>query len=82
MEPWLVVLKENSTAMSLISNIVDFTQILNRHPPFGNQIRESVIHLPKYEVTLEQVKDIAMFYCQRHKYVMMLYNRAFHFLIL
>uniref|UniRef100_A0A3Q3IGD2 DNA 3'-5' helicase n=1 Tax=Monopterus albus TaxID=43700 RepID=A0A3Q3IGD2_MONAL len=30
-------------------------QILNRHPPFGNQIRESVIHLPKYDVTLEQL---------------------------
>ncbi|XP_040912221.1 probable ATP-dependent DNA helicase HFM1 [Toxotes jaculatrix] len=29
--------------------------ILNRHPPFGNQIRESVTHLPKYEVTLEQL---------------------------
>ncbi|XP_076601310.1 putative ATP-dependent DNA helicase HFM1 [Chaetodon auriga] len=29
--------------------------ILNRHPPFGSQIRESVIHLPKYEVTLEQL---------------------------
>ncbi|KAM9349950.1 putative ATP-dependent DNA helicase HFM1 [Symphorus nematophorus] len=29
--------------------------ILSRHPPFGNQIRESVIHLPKYEVTLEQL---------------------------
>ncbi|XP_047445151.1 probable ATP-dependent DNA helicase HFM1 [Mugil cephalus] len=29
--------------------------ILNRHPPFGNQIRESVIHLPKYEVILEQL---------------------------
>ncbi|XP_044076280.1 probable ATP-dependent DNA helicase HFM1 isoform X2 [Siniperca chuatsi] len=29
--------------------------ILNRHPPFGNQIRESVINLPKYEVTLEQL---------------------------
>ncbi|XP_029380596.1 probable ATP-dependent DNA helicase HFM1 [Echeneis naucrates] len=29
--------------------------ILNRHPPFGNQIRESVLHLPKYEVTLEQL---------------------------
>ncbi|CAF96372.1 unnamed protein product, partial [Tetraodon nigroviridis] len=28
--------------------------IVNRHPPFGNQIRESVIHLPKYEVILEQ----------------------------
>ncbi|XP_028329079.1 probable ATP-dependent DNA helicase HFM1 [Gouania willdenowi] len=29
--------------------------ILNRHPPFGNQIRESVLHLPKYDVTLEQL---------------------------
>ncbi|XP_029929862.1 probable ATP-dependent DNA helicase HFM1 [Myripristis murdjan] len=29
--------------------------IANRHPPFGNQIRESVIHLPKYEVSLEQL---------------------------
>ncbi|KAI3375127.1 hypothetical protein L3Q82_021643, partial [Scortum barcoo] len=29
--------------------------ILNRHPPFGNQIRDSVIHLPKYEVILEQL---------------------------
>uniref|UniRef100_A0A3B3RIN2 DNA 3'-5' helicase n=1 Tax=Paramormyrops kingsleyae TaxID=1676925 RepID=A0A3B3RIN2_9TELE len=30
-------------------------QIVNRHPPFGNQIREAVIHLPKYEVGLEQI---------------------------
>ncbi|XP_074544724.1 putative ATP-dependent DNA helicase HFM1 [Halichoeres trimaculatus] len=29
--------------------------IVNRHPPFGNLIRESVIHLPKYDVTLEQL---------------------------
>nr|XP_015831544.2 probable ATP-dependent DNA helicase HFM1 isoform X2 [Nothobranchius furzeri] len=29
--------------------------ILNRHPPFGNQIRDSVRHLPKYSVTLEQL---------------------------
>uniref|UniRef100_A0A3B3RKF1 Probable ATP-dependent DNA helicase HFM1 n=1 Tax=Paramormyrops kingsleyae TaxID=1676925 RepID=A0A3B3RKF1_9TELE len=29
--------------------------IVNRHPPFGNQIREAVIHLPKYEVGLEQI---------------------------
>lgn len=43
------------------------TQILNRHPPFGNQIRESVIHLPKYEVTVEQV-DVG-FYYQREKYI-------------
>jgi len=30
-------------------------QILNRHPPFGNQIKESVLHLPKYELDIEQV---------------------------
>ncbi|XP_037537228.1 probable ATP-dependent DNA helicase HFM1 [Nematolebias whitei] len=29
--------------------------IVNRHPPFGNQIRESVTHLPKYSITLEQL---------------------------
>lgn len=42
--------------------MIYFIQILNRHPPFGNQIRESVLHLPKYEVTLEQVKDDATYY--------------------
>ncbi|XP_071666543.1 probable ATP-dependent DNA helicase HFM1 isoform X3 [Patagioenas fasciata] len=29
--------------------------ILNRHPPFGNQIKESVLHLPKYELDIEQL---------------------------
>ncbi|XP_051481595.1 probable ATP-dependent DNA helicase HFM1 [Apus apus] len=29
--------------------------ILNRHPPFGNQIKESVFHLPKYELDIEQL---------------------------
>ncbi|KAF4117158.1 hypothetical protein G5714_001711 [Onychostoma macrolepis] len=29
--------------------------IVNRHPPFGNQIKEAVSKLPKYEVTLEQI---------------------------
>ncbi|XP_048020900.1 probable ATP-dependent DNA helicase HFM1 isoform X2 [Megalobrama amblycephala] len=29
--------------------------ILNRHPPFGNQIKEAVSKLPKYEVSLEQI---------------------------
>ncbi|EMP27397.1 Putative ATP-dependent DNA helicase HFM1 [Chelonia mydas] len=29
--------------------------ILNRHPPFGNQIKESVLHLPKYELGIEQL---------------------------
>nr|XP_046265686.1 probable ATP-dependent DNA helicase HFM1 isoform X2 [Scatophagus argus] len=37
------------------ANARELELILNRHPPFGNQIRESVIHLPKYEVTLEQL---------------------------
>lgn len=41
------------------ANFICHMQILNRHPPFGNQIRESVIHLPKYEVTLEQVQGTA-----------------------
>ncbi|XP_053929311.1 probable ATP-dependent DNA helicase HFM1 [Cuculus canorus] len=30
-------------------------QILNRHPPFGNQIKESVLHLPKYKLDIEQL---------------------------
>lgn len=42
--------------VKIFNFIVFFNQIVNRHPPFGNQIRESVIHLPKYEVILEQVK--------------------------
>ncbi|XP_019061682.1 probable ATP-dependent DNA helicase HFM1 isoform X2 [Fukomys damarensis] len=29
--------------------------ILNRHPPFGTQIKEAVIYLPKYELEVEQV---------------------------
>ncbi|XP_007934232.1 probable ATP-dependent DNA helicase HFM1 [Orycteropus afer afer] len=29
--------------------------ILNRHPPFGTQIKETVMHLPKYELEVEQV---------------------------
>ena len=30
-------------------------QIVNRHPPFGNQLRDMVTGLPKYELTIEQV---------------------------
>jgi len=30
-------------------------QIVNRHPPFGNQIKGGVAKLPKYELTIEQV---------------------------
>ncbi|XP_078310394.1 putative ATP-dependent DNA helicase HFM1 isoform X2 [Crassostrea virginica] len=29
--------------------------IVNRHPPFGNQLRDMVTDLPKYELTIEQV---------------------------
>ncbi|CAB4027055.1 probable ATP-dependent DNA helicase HFM1 isoform X1, partial [Paramuricea clavata] len=29
-------------------------EILNRHPPFGNQVKEAVASLPKYEVDIEQ----------------------------
>ncbi|KAM4722895.1 putative ATP-dependent DNA helicase HFM1 [Rhinophrynus dorsalis] len=29
--------------------------IVNRHPPFGNQIKDSVTYLPKYEIGFEQV---------------------------
>ncbi|XP_069795276.1 probable ATP-dependent DNA helicase HFM1 isoform X2 [Narcine bancroftii] len=37
------------------TNSRELELIVNRHPPFGNQIRESVIHLPKYELTVEQL---------------------------
>lgn len=59
-------LVSNSKGKLLICNIsflsardlvsFSFYQIVNRHPPFGTQIRDSVLHLPKYEVILEQVK--------------------------
>lgn len=29
---------------------------MNRHPPFGNQVRDSAMHLPKYELYIDQVK--------------------------
>ncbi|XP_072864689.1 probable ATP-dependent DNA helicase HFM1 isoform X4 [Chlorocebus sabaeus] len=29
--------------------------ILNRHPPFGTQIKETVMYLPKYELKVEQI---------------------------
>ncbi|XP_068095919.1 probable ATP-dependent DNA helicase HFM1 isoform X3 [Hyperolius riggenbachi] len=29
--------------------------IVNRHPPFGNQIIESVLHLPEYQLSIEQL---------------------------
>ncbi|XP_035279407.1 probable ATP-dependent DNA helicase HFM1 isoform X1 [Anguilla anguilla] len=37
------------------TNARELEMIVNRHPPFGNQIKEAVVHLPKYEVSLEQI---------------------------
>ncbi|XP_033959695.2 probable ATP-dependent DNA helicase HFM1 [Pseudochaenichthys georgianus] len=37
------------------SNPRELELIVNRHPPFGNQIKESVMNLPTYEVTLDQL---------------------------
>ncbi|XP_053099284.1 probable ATP-dependent DNA helicase HFM1 isoform X2 [Hemicordylus capensis] len=37
------------------TNARELELILNRHPPFGNQIKDSVAHLPKYELTVEQL---------------------------
>ncbi|CAM5161992.1 unnamed protein product [Natator depressus] len=37
------------------ANTRELELILNRHPPFGNQIKESVLHLPKYELGIEQL---------------------------
>ncbi|XP_036611363.1 probable ATP-dependent DNA helicase HFM1 [Trichosurus vulpecula] len=36
-------------------NARELELILNRHPPFGNQIKETVIYLPKYELEVEQI---------------------------
>ncbi|XP_078418024.1 putative ATP-dependent DNA helicase HFM1 [Cetorhinus maximus] len=36
-------------------NARELELIVNRQPPFGSQIRESVIHLPKYELSVEQL---------------------------
>ncbi|XP_073704911.1 probable ATP-dependent DNA helicase HFM1 [Garra rufa] len=37
------------------TNPRELEMIVNRHPPFGNQIKEAVSRLPKYEVNLEQI---------------------------
>ncbi|KAL1280229.1 hypothetical protein QQF64_014829 [Cirrhinus molitorella] len=37
------------------TNPRELEMIVNRHPPFGNQIKEAVSKLPKYEVSLEQI---------------------------
>ncbi|XP_055497359.1 probable ATP-dependent DNA helicase HFM1 isoform X1 [Leucoraja erinacea] len=37
------------------TNSRELELIVNRHPPFGNQIKESITHLPKYELSVEQL---------------------------
>ncbi|XP_077189164.1 putative ATP-dependent DNA helicase HFM1 isoform X2 [Paroedura picta] len=37
------------------TNARELELILNRHPPFGNQIKEAIAHLPKYELTVQQL---------------------------
>ncbi|XP_053549099.1 probable ATP-dependent DNA helicase HFM1 [Bombina bombina] len=37
------------------TNPREIEMIVNRHPPFGNQIKEAVTYLPKYEIGFEQI---------------------------
>ncbi|XP_028638253.1 probable ATP-dependent DNA helicase HFM1 [Grammomys surdaster] len=37
------------------ANARELELILNRHPPFGTQIKEAVMYLPKYELQVEQI---------------------------
>ncbi|XP_041446476.1 probable ATP-dependent DNA helicase HFM1 isoform X2 [Xenopus laevis] len=37
------------------TNAREIELIVNRHPPFGNQIKESVANLPKYDITFQQL---------------------------
>ncbi|NP_001399493.1 probable ATP-dependent DNA helicase HFM1 isoform X2 [Rattus norvegicus] len=37
------------------ANARELELILNRHPPFGTQIKEAVMYLPKYELEAEQI---------------------------
>ena len=39
-------------------HIISTFQIVNRHPPFGNQVKDAVAHLPKYEVCIDQVRQV------------------------
>ncbi|RUS86869.1 hypothetical protein EGW08_005348, partial [Elysia chlorotica] len=34
----------------------DIEVIVNRHPPFGNQVKEALAKLPRYELAVEQMK--------------------------
>ncbi|XP_051026477.1 probable ATP-dependent DNA helicase HFM1 isoform X2 [Acomys russatus] len=36
-------------------NARELELVLSRHPPFGTQIKEAVMHLPKYELEVEQI---------------------------
>ncbi|NWQ68062.1 HFM1 helicase, partial [Neopipo cinnamomea] len=51
----LHVSKQLEKIAECIKHSIQSLQILNRHPPFGNQIKESVLHLPKYELDIEQL---------------------------
>lgn len=54
-----VIMSLSLVTVVVLTHIYLFVcQILNRHPPFGNQIKEAVSKLPKYEVSLEQVTCI------------------------
>ncbi|XP_073427861.1 probable ATP-dependent DNA helicase HFM1 [Dendrobates tinctorius] len=49
-----------SASLTTFKKIEDFNArelelIVNRHPPFGNQIKEAIMYLPKYELDIEQV---------------------------
>ena len=37
------------------TNPRDIELIVNRHPPFGNHVRDAVSGLPKYELCIDQV---------------------------
>ncbi|KAM4023338.1 putative ATP-dependent DNA helicase HFM1 isoform 2-T2 [Anomaloglossus baeobatrachus] len=36
-------------------NARELELIVNRHPPFGNQIKEAIMYLPKYGLSIEQI---------------------------
>ena len=40
------------------TNPRDIELIVNRHPPFGNHVREAVRGLPKYELCIDQVRGL------------------------
>ena len=41
------------------TNARDLELIVNRHPPFGNQMQDAVARLPKYELCIDQVSKLA-----------------------